>query len=408
MDIQTLTLPNGIRLVHREVPNAVAHCGVFIGAGTRDEEPREHGIAHFIEHTIFKGTGKRNLYHILNRLENVGADLNAFTTKEETCIHATFLKEDYHRTLELFSDILFHSVFPSKEIEKEKQVVIDEIRSYQDSPAEQILDDFEDQVFSGHPLGKNILGTVKSVRSFRQEDIFRFIRNNYHPGRIVITSVGNISFAKLGRLVARYFDNRDDHDHGAHDHEFSDYKPVQKAIKRKIMQVHCVLGAPAYRFDDKRRVPLALLNNMLGGPILNSRLSLALRERNGLTYHNESNYIAYSDAGIVSIYFGTDPVHYDRALEIVHKELKRLKNESLTPIQLHTIQKQLTGQLEIAWESNAGAMLALGKSFLLLNRYDPIERIISAIRETTPEMIRDIANDVFAENRLSMLTFRPD
>jgi predicted Zn-dependent peptidase len=407
MDIQTLTLPNGIRLVHREVPNAVAHCGVFIGAGTRDEEEREHGIAHFIEHTIFKGTEKRNLYHILNRLENVGADLNAFTTKEETCIHATFLREDYNRTLELFSDILFHSVFPSKEIEKEKQVVIDEIRSYQDSPAEQILDDFEDQVFAGHPLGKNILGTVKSVRGFKQKDIHRFICKNYHPERIVITSVGNITFSRLSRLVTRYFDDQGEHETGILHKDFTSYSPQQISSRKRIQQVHCVLGAPGYKFSDPRRVSLALLNNMLGGPILNSRLSLALRERNGLTYHNESNYTAYSDAGIVSIYFGTDPVHYERALEIVHKELKKLKQEKLTPIQMHTIQKQLVGQLAIAWESNAGAMLALGKSFLLLNRYDPLERIISAIRETTPAAIRDIANDVFNDESMSMLTFRP-
>ena len=228
MEPEVLTLPNGIRLVHRHIPNVVAHFGVFISAGTRNEKEHEHGMAHFIEHTIFKGTEKRSVYHILNRLENVGADLNAYTSKEETCFYATFLNEYYDRTLELFQDILFHSVFPMKELEKEKQVVMDEIRSYQDTPAEQIFDDFEDLVFDGHPLGKNILGTAKTVKTFKREHILYFIRNNYQMNEMVLVSVGNIRFEKLERLVMKYFSVSPEQGRKQEQAAFRHYIPKQK------------------------------------------------------------------------------------------------------------------------------------------------------------------------------------
>ena len=407
MELQVFTLPNGIRLVHRFIPNVVAHFGIFVAAGTRNEKEREHGIAHFIEHTIFKGTEKRTVYHILNRLENVGADLNAYTSKEETCFYATFLNEYYERTLELFQDILFHSIFPLKELEKEKQVVMDEIKSYQDTPAEQIFDDFEDLVFDGHPLGKNILGTARNLKLLKRQDVLDFIRNNYQLKEMVLVSVGNIPFNKLVRLVMKYFNTSPERGETPLHLPFTGYIPKQKTLKKKTNQVHCILGSIAYAYSDERRIPLALLNNMLGGPILNSRLSLALRERNGLTYHNESNYTSYSDSGIVSIYFGTDPSLYPKALEIVHKELKKLRTQKLTKIQLHTIQKQLIGQLAIAQESNLGQMLAIGKSYLLQNRFDPIETLISRIRFTTAEELLEIANEIFEPERLTMLTFHP-
>jgi predicted Zn-dependent peptidase len=343
---------------------------------------------------------------VLNRLENVGADMNAYTTKEETCIYASFLSEFYDRTLELFQDIFFHSVFPEKELEREKQVVMDEIRSYRDTPDEQIFDDFEDLVFAGHPLGKNILGTAKSLKGLKQNNILDFIHRNYRFTEVVIASVGNIDFKKLVRLVEKYFC---DHPGRGQSHPritFSGYQPFSKTLQKRTSQVHCVAGGPAYAYPHERRIPLALLNNMLGGPVMNSRLSLALRERNGLTYHNESNYTAYSDAGIIQIYFGTDPVHSEKALAIVHQELKRLREEKLSKIQLHTIKKQITGQLAIAQESNMATMLAIGKSYLLQNRFDPIEAIIARIQETTAEELIEIANEVFEPSQLSMLTFK--
>ena len=405
MELQIHILPNGIRLVHHFVPSKVSHAGLFINAGTRDENEQEHGIAHFIEHTIFKGTEKRNVFQVLNRLENIGADLNAYTSKEETCIYATFLNEYYDRTLELFQDILFHSTFQEKELAKEKQVVMDEIRSYQDNPSDQIFDDFEDLLFAGHPLGKNVLGTVKSLKRLTRNDILDFIQRNYCPEEIVIVSVGNIEFPRLVRLITKYFNQTPGRRKPIPRVPFGSYQVVIKAQKKKTFMVHCIVGCAGYSFNDERRIPLALLNNMLGGPIMNSRLYLALRERNGLTYHNESNYMPYSDAGIVSIYFGTDPVHYEKALEIVLKELARIRNQKLTKLQLHTIQKQLIGQLAIAQESNLGQMLSIGKSFLLQNRFDPIETIISRINNTTAEEILEISNDIFQPEKISMLTF---
>lgn len=406
MALASLTLPNGIRLVHYQIQAKVAHCGLFINAGTRDESDHEHGIAHFIEHTIFKGTKKRNVYQVLNRLENVGADLNAFTTKEETCIYATFLSEYYDRTLELFHDLFFNSIFPENEIEKEKQVVLDEIKACKDNPAEQIFDDFEDLVFAGHPLGKNILGTKSSLRQIDRQALFDFIHRNYRMDQVVVASVGNIDFASLTKKVMKYFILNPDRGNKAHRHPFGAYSKFHRVQRKKTSQVHCVVGGPAFSFSDSRRIPMALLNNMLGGPILNSRLSLALRERNGLTYHNESNYTAYSDSGIVCIYFGTDPIHFDKALAIVFKELKKLRETRLTSIQFHTIQKQLIGQLSIAQESNLSVMLAMGKNFLLKNEYDPPEFVMEMIRRTTASELMEIANQVFDESGLSMLTFR--
>ncbi|MEI6681235.1 MAG: pitrilysin family protein [Bacteroidota bacterium] len=407
MELQSFRLPNGIRLVHSSVPSPVAHCGLFIHAGTRDENDAEQGIAHFIEHTIFKGTRKRNLFQVLNRLENIGADLNAYTTKEDTCIYASFLCEFYERTLELFQDIFFNSTFPGKEIEKEKQVVIDEIRSYLDTPAEQVFDDFEDQVFAGHPLGKNILGTVRSVKKLNNRSVNGFIYRNYQLDEVIIASVGNIDFKKLARLAGKYFSDHPERGSRQPRIAFQDYKPFQTSLKKHIAQVHCVVGAPAYPFHHPSRIPLAMLNNMLGGPVMNSRLSLALRERSGLTYQNESNYTTFSDAGLLQIYFGTDPVHYEKALAIVFKELKRLREEKLSPVQLHTMKKQLIGQLAISQESNLSAMLAIGKSYLLQNKYDPIEMIIDRINAATAEELLGTANEILDEGQLSRLTFHP-
>lgn len=407
MELQSFTLPNGIRLIHRTIPNRVAHFGMFINSGTRDEMPHEHGIAHFIEHTIFKGTRKRSVFQVLNRLENVGADLNAFTSKEETCIYASFLNEYYGRTLELFNDIFFHSTYPEMELEKEKQVVIDEIQSYKDTPSEQIFDDFEDLVFKGHALGNNILGTEKSLKNITREDIFRFIRDTYRCDRIILVSSGNIPFQRLQKLVGKFFSETPEKGKSRERKPFQVYIPATKSLKKKIFQVHCILGAEAYPYTDERRVPFALLNNVLGGPIMNSRLSLALRERNGLTYHNESNYTPFSDSGILSIYFATEPLHFERAVEIVYKELDRLRSEKFSPTQLHTIKKQLIGQVVIGQESNLSVMLAVGKSYLIQGWYDPVESLIRKIEAITADHLRDIANDIFDPSRLSMLTFKP-
>ncbi len=401
------TLKNGIRLVHQYADSPVAHLGVFILAGSRDETDPEHGLAHFIEHTIFKGTEKRSVLQVLNRLENVGADLDAFTTKEETCINAAFLHRYYSRTLELFSDILLHSVFPEKEIEKEKRVVADEIKSYLDNPADQVFDDFEEQVFKGHPLGRNILGTPRSLKKFNGEMIRSFIRRHYEPCRMIIASVGKIEFGRLSAMVGHYFDEAVLSDTSLSRMPFEGYRAEQHYKRKKVCQVHCITGGPAYPGHHPKRLAMAVLNNLLGGPVMNSRLSLALRERSGLTYHNESSYSAYSDTGIVSIYFGTDPANFGQALDIVYRELRKLRENKLTTSQLHTVRRQVAGQLAISAESNMATMLAMGKSFLLLNHFDSIEETLRKVDNISADDLIGIANEVFDPGRMGLIVYQP-
>jgi predicted Zn-dependent peptidase len=406
MDIQKLSLPNGIRLIHHSIPGTISHCGIFINAGSRDEKKHEHGLAHFIEHVIFKGTEKRNVYQVLNRLENVGADLNAYTTKEETCIYATFLNQYYDRTLELISDICFHSTFPQKELDKEKDVIIDEIKSYQDTPSDQIFDDFEDLLFAGHELGRNILGTPKNVRKFKGDDIRQFIRETYHTDQMVICSVGNIDFKRFVQLAHKYFSNVPSNLRIENRKPFRKYLPKQKTVNRKIFQTHCIIGAPGYSIENDKRFILAFLNNILGGPVLNSRLSIALREKNGLTYHIESNFIPYSDTGLMSIYFGTDRDLLEKALTLVKKELDRIRNVKIGILPLQTARKQLIGQVSIAQESKQNLMLSMGKSFLMMDKYLSLQEIIRIIESITGDQLLETANEILAPEKLSQLIFK--
>jgi predicted Zn-dependent peptidase len=405
MEIFNFTLPNGIRVVHQYIPGAVSHCGLFVNAGSRDEQDPEHGLAHFIEHVIFKGTKKRNLFQVLNRLEDIGADLNAYTSKEETCIYASFLNSYYERTLELISDICLNSTFPEKELEKEKVVVIDEIKSYKDTPSEQIFDDFEDMIFAGHPLGRNILGTPADVKRFHGKDILRFMANNYLPGELVIASTGNIQFRKLVTLVQKYFSEIQFNGKNQHRQTFNSYKPQQKSVKRRIYQTHCIIGIPAYSQKDDKKYTLAFLNNILGGPAMNSRLSIALREKNGITYHIESGYHAFSDTGIMTIYFGTDKRSLEKASDLVLRETEKLRHQKLGIIQMQRARKQLIGQLSIGQESNVNRMLTIGKSILTMNEYLPLESIVSKINAITPEQLMDTANEILDPDRLSKLVF---
>jgi predicted Zn-dependent peptidase len=342
---------------------------------------------------------------VLNRLENVGADLNAYTTKEETCIYATFLDQYYERTLELISDICFHSTFPQQELDKEKDVIIDEIKSYQDTPSEQIFDDFEDLVFDGHPLGRNILGTPKNVKKFTSGDVRAFIRRNYTADQVVICSVGNVDLKKLIHMGMKHFSDIPAMKKERTRMPFTSYHPEKKAQKRKIFQSHCILGAPGYSIEDEKRFRLAFLNNILGGPILNSRLSIALREKNGLTYHIESNYVPYTDTGIVSIYFGTDKNLLEKAYHLVMKEVEKLKTVKLGIQQLQTAKKQLTGQLYIAQESKLNQMLSIGKSLLVMDKYLALEEIIPKMEKITADQLLETANEIFSSGRLSHLIY---
>ncbi len=406
MKYQIYTLPNGIRLVHKQIKNEVAHCGLIINTGTRDEMDGESGIAHFIEHIIFKGTKKRKAYHILNRIENVGGDLNAYTTKEETCIYASFLKNYYDRSLELFSDIVINSVFPVKEIEKEKDVVIDEINSYKDSPSEEIYDEFEEMIFHDHPLENNILGTPEKVKKIKREKVLNFIKRNYTGGRIVISSVGDISFARLIKMTEKYFSDVSENNNSFNRSVIKKYKPIYRSIDKNTYLSHCCIGNIAYRRKDPKRIPLILLNNILGGPGMNSRLNLAVREKYGLTYTIESIYQPYSDTGIFAIYLGTDTDYLDKTIKLIKSEMTKLKEKKLGVMQLHIAKRQLRGQHALSMESPLNEMFLMGKSILRINKVNTIQEIYRKIEDVTAEELMNIANEVFDSTMQSILIYK--
>jgi len=406
MDLLLHTLDNGIRLVHQRIPGLVAHCGLIINTGSREETDSEHGIAHFIEHMMFKGTIKRKAYHILSRLEDVGGELNAYTTKEETAIHASFLKEDYARAIELISDISFNSVFPEKEIEKEKDVVIEEINSYLDNPSELIFDDFEELIFLNQPIGRNILGTPESVKSFSQKKISDFISNNFNTKQMVFCSVGNIPDIKILKLFKTHFSHIVSNKLEPRSKKTWIYKPAALTKKMDTFQTHCILGNLAYDLKDKRRMGMFLLNNILGGQGLNSRLNLSLREKNGFAYNVESSYNPYCDTGIFSIYFGTDNQHLNKSISIAMTELKKLRTSRLGTIQMSKAKNQIKGYLARGYENHESLMLSLGKSLLVFNKIDSIEDICRKIDNVTTSELLETANDIFEPAKLSTLIYK--
>lgn len=406
MEYTSMTLSNGIRLIHLSVDSPVAHCGVLINTGSRDETPAEQGMAHFIEHTIFKGTVKRKAYHIISRLEDVGGEMNAYTSKEETAIHASFLCEYYERTIELFSDILIDSTFPEKELKKEQEVIVDEINSYNDTPSELIFDEFEELIYEGHPMGRNILGTPDLVRGFQATDIRRFMAANYHTDQMVICSVGNILAKKFFHLATRYFERLKPNFRQEKRVRFSAYQPKQKKVEKGTFQAHCIIGGEAFDVYHPDRLPLVLLNSILGGQSGNSRLNLSLRERNGIAYNLESSYTAYSDTGTLTIYFGTDPENLERALLLIDKEIKLLQDKALGGLQLNKARKQLIGQLAMSQENHEDLMLAIGKSMLVFNKVESLVDIYKKISEISASQLMDVANRLLLPGNLSSLIYR--
>lgn len=406
MEYFSAQLSNGIRVIHQSIDSPVAHCGIIINTGSRDELSNEQGLAHFIEHTIFKGTAKRKSFHILSRLDDVGGELNAYTTKEETAIHASFLFEYYHRTIELFSDILINSTFPENELKKEKDVIIDEINSYNDSPSELIYDEFEELIFEGHPIGRNILGTPENVNLFTRENILSFMSRNYTPDQMVICSVGNISGKKFFQLADRYFGEIPESRRDFVREAFCDYQPRIRSISKDTFQSHCLMGGMAYDVFHPNRIAMVLLNSVLGGQSSNSRLNLSLRERNGIAYNLESNYTAYYDTGTFTIYFGTDKDNLDKAISLIKKEIKILQNNLLGDIQISRAKRQLVGQLAMSQENHEDLMLTLGKSFLTFNKVEGLDVVYQKINALTPHLIRDIANEVLDLEKISLLIYK--
>lgn len=405
MQYLTHTLPNGLRIVHLPVNSPVAYCGFAINAGTRDERKNEFGLAHFVEHMLFKGTEKRKSWHILNRMENVGGELNAYTTKEDTFVYSIFMEEHYDRAFELLTDLVFHSRFPQQEIERERDVILDEINSYKDSPSELIYDEFENLLFNGHALGHNILGNEKSLLSFTPESGHSFMKRYYVPSNMVLFSMGQKNISKIIKMAEKALD-------GIHLEEPVNgrktpaYLPQQhKKIKKDTYQSHILIGGKAYSMYDDKRVVLFLLNNILGGPGMNSRLNISLREKHGLVYNVESNITSYTDTGIATIYFGTDPKNTEKASSLVQKELDRFRENKLSDIQLAAAKKQAIGQLVVASDNKEGIFLGLGKSYLHYNKYETLPEVFKKIENITANEILQIANEVFSPDNLSSLTY---
>ena len=448
MKYNTYTLDNGLRIIHLPSDSQVVYCGYQINAGTRNEEPGEEGLAHFCEHVTFKGTERRKAWHILNCLESVGGDLNAYTNKEGTVYYSAILKEHIARAVDLLSDIVFHSVYPQAEIDKEVEVICDEIESYNDSPAELIYDEFENILFKGSPLGHNILGTAEQVRAFKTEDALRFTRKLYRPDNAIFFAYGDIDFKKLVKLIQKALGEcpkgrelacsadcksaetpteeriaeetptgetpTEEMEAGDANHKVQSSKlNVQSKVagqtivmQKNTHQAHVMIGTRAYDVNDDRRMPLYLLNNMLGGPGMNAKLNLALREHNGLVYTVESTMVAYGDTGTWSIYFGCDEHDVKRCLRLVRKELDKFMQKPLSDAQLKAAKKQIKGQIGVACDNRENFALDFGKSFLHYGWEKNVDRLYEQVDAITAAQIQAVAQELFDKDRLTTLIFK--
>ena len=430
MNYNTHTLANGLRIIHLPSAQPVVYCGYAVGAGTRDEElGREEGMAHFCEHITFKGTERRSSMQILGHLESVGGDLNAFTNKEETVYHAAVLKENIDRAVDLLTDIVFHSTYPQAEIDKEVEVIVDEIESYNDSPAALVYDLFENAVFGGHPLGHNILGTAEKLRRYTTADALRFTRRYYRPENSVFFAYGDVDFQKLVRLLER----ANAADAAAESVAAVSLPPQQSAISDNsccgggkdtaaallppyVAQhiehhmdthlAHVMLGTRAYDVHDERRIALYLLNNILGGPGMTARLNVSLRERNALVYTVESMAQSYSDTGLWAVYFGCDPKNVKRCLRLIRRELDKVMQRPLSDAQLRAAKRQIRGQIGIACDSRESFALDFAKSYLHYGWKKDVTALCERIDALTAADLQRVAQDLFAEERLTTLVIK--
>ena len=418
--MQTLTLDNGLRIVVDHRPGQVVYCGIAVAAGTRNQLDDESGMAHFIEHMSFKGTQRRRAWHILNRMESVGGDLNAYTGKEHTVYYCSCLRQHLGRALDLLFDITLHSVYPQNEIDKEREVVIDEIESYNDSPSELIYDDFEALLFGDHPLGRNILGDAERLRQYQTADLRRFVDRLYHPSRMVLFVLGDVTMKTLVRVLSgeRRVKSEECKLHlstceqsgGNSDSSlftFHSSLPSPMQVKKHTHQAHVIVGCPAYALGDDRYTGLCLLNNILGGPGMNSRLNLSLRERRGLVYTVESSLTGYTDTGVWTTYFGCDHSDVGRCLHLVHNELDRLCGARLSDAALAAAKRQLKGQVVLGWENGENVAIGMGRRLLHLGQTQTLDELCDEIDALTATQLLDIAQDVFAPERLVTLTYGP-
>jgi predicted Zn-dependent peptidase len=413
MNYNTHTLANGLRVIHLQDPSPVVFCGFGVNAGSRDEAPDEEGLAHFCEHVSFKGTERRSSLQVLNCLERVGGDLNAFTNKEDTVYYAAILREHLPRAVDLLCDLVLHSTYPQCEIDKEVEVIADEIESYNDSPAELIYDEFDGLLFGCHPLGHNILGRAERLRQFTTADAKRFTQRYYRPENMVFFAYGDIRFDRLVRLLEKGTAGLPDATPHIPDVEASSscidlppYTPGVYERMRGTHQAHVMMGNRAYGIHSDKRIALYLLNNILGGPGMNARLNLSLRERNGLVYTVESAMANYSDTGVWSVYFGCDPHHVNRCMKLVNRELAKVAQKPLSASQLHDAKRQLKGQIGIACDAREGFALSFGKSYLHYGWERDVERLYQSIDEVTPQQVLEVARELFAPEQLTTLIYK--
>ncbi len=400
MDIKTVQLDSGIKYAFRQISSPVAYCALSVKTGTRDEDPLLNGIAHFTEHMLFKGTSNRSAWQINNFLEKLGGELNAYTTKEETVIHATVLKEDLPKAVELLYDLAFNSLFPDKELLKEREVILEEISSYKDTPSELIFDDFDEHLFGKHPLAKPILGTPASIRRITSGDIRNFVSRHYTTGNMSFSIVGDTTFENGMKLVNKFFkpaanNNFTDKQEALSGGYCNDGEKI-KIVSKKTHQAHCVIGTKAYTLYQEERLALSLITNILGGPAVNSRLNMVLREKYGLAYNVDATYTPYEDTGLFTIYFGTDKNNVDRCIELVYRELARFMEKELTQNQLKAAKKQLLGQLAISVDNAESQCLVMGKSLLVYGRVESIDSIRDKIQQITTKQPHDVANEILS------------
>ena len=405
MNYNVHTLSNGIRVVHIPSVTPVCYCGLIVNTGSRDESSDEEGMAHFIEHTVFKGTSKRKAYHILSRLDEVGGELNAYTTKEETVVHAAFLHRDFDRAAELISDMVFNSVFPEKELIKEKEVIADEISSYKDNPSEIIFDDFEELIYPHASFGHNILGTSESLARFQPSDVRNFISSKYNTDNIVFSVLGSMSWRDVVRMAEKYLGHIPQNNRQWHRDVPAANPQFCVRQNKNTNQGHVVMGNIAPDAYNKKRLPMYMLSNMLGGPCMNSRLSLVLREKNGIAYNVETEYNPFTDTGLFTIYFGTDADNIDRSLRIVNRELQRVCSQPMSDIQLRKLKRQITGQLLMSADDGENQMLSVGRSVLLYGVADTIEASCRNIETVTSDDILSVARDVVDPSLMSILIY---
>jgi len=402
-----ISLSNGIRVVHQQAKSEIVHCGIVLDIGSRDETIDNQGIAHFWEHMAFKGTRRRKAFHILNSLDSIGGELNAYTEKEKVVFYASVREKYVERAIDLLCDITFHSVFPEHEIEKERSVILEEMSMYHDDPDDSLQDEFEEAVFKNHAMGMNILGREETVSNFQRKDFRSFISQHINTHRIVFSCVGNITLSRMEELSKKYLEVIPERKAKIKRKKFSTYKPNEVSLKRPVKQARCAIGRDAFPIHHKDRIPFAVLVNLLGGSGMNSRLNMALRERRGYVYSIEASYTAYSDTGMFAIFFGTEPTQLQKCITLINKELEKICDTPLGTRQLAATKEQVKGQLAMGEESNLGLMLMMGRSVLDLGRVPALNELYHKIEAIDSITLQTVAQKMFGNNHLSYLAMEP-